>query len=207
MLTVPYLQSRLLSYFGRSNMSFATKQRQLNIPLYTNYVWTLNHILHVVLLVTARRVSKLTSVHNDAGYTITWLFNGKRTIISGPLPSNKTTYCQQVQRTIRSKKYSTLLIVTWNFTFTFTTTELSRFNTPMCSIHQPRNELFWWFVIAWSHRINSALLPKWQLWTTLVIYITPRWPPVKLTSQWPTLERCIRRLFMCFQECRIHLWC
>ena len=86
-------------------------------------------------------------------------------------------------------------------------TKISRLDTPICSIHQPRNPLsyalFWRFVIWWGPRINSALFPRWQLWATLVICINPSG---KLTF-WPmTLEWCKIRIVMGFQVCWIHFW-
>ena len=37
--------------------------------------------------------------------------------------------------------------------------------------------LCWWFKIWWGPRTDLDLLPRWQLWATLVICINPRWPP------------------------------
>jgi len=34
---------------------------------------------------------------------------------------------------------------------------------------------FCWSVLTWPLRVNSAWLPDWQLWATLVICINPRW--------------------------------
>ena len=85
--------------------------------------------------------------------------------------------------------------------------------TTIYLVHQPWTslsyELFWWFVIRWGPRINSALLPRRQLCATLVICINPRRPlrPIwKITFGPITLEWYIRRLLLSIWVCRIHFW-